>query len=100
MTDTDRLRAIAQAATPGPWWNDVADDTFGQSEHFVASKDRGRQVCSYCSDPDESADAEYIATFDPLLVAAMLDVVLAAEETPGWDENLSSALDRFREIQP
>ena len=63
---TDRLRQIAGQATPGPWaqddgrpwvWNDELCVVWGWREH----------------------EARFVATFDPVLVSAMLDVIDAAE---------------------
>ena len=100
---TDRLRQVAGQATPGPWWHDDARDAFEDSEHFVASEQQGRQVCSYWGDPENTADAEHIATFDPVLVGAMLDVIDAAEAAVYEDDDatyvaLRDVLARFREV--
>ena len=95
---TDRLRQVAGQATPGPWWHDDARDAFEDSEHFVASEQQGRQVCSYWGDPENTADAEHIATFDPVLVGAMLDVIDAADafdriSCEEWDHGMATKRD-------
>ena len=79
MSDlTDRLRAIASKATGNGWtWFHLP----GVSTFSVDAEPYGDDLDA--SDPVAdvliSDDAEHIATFDPVLVAAMLDVIDAAE---------------------
>lgn len=99
---TQLLRRVVEQATPGPWRHDDVRDAFGEYEYFVASEDQGRQVCSYWGTEDATADIEYIAAFDPVLVAAMLDVVDAAEAAVWEDDDathvaLNDAVARFRD---
>jgi hypothetical protein len=79
----ERLRTAVEYATPGEWWSDMAPDHNGDDQHYVAARQGGRQVCSYYADPDDVADAVYIATFDPPMVLALLDVAEAAEGHAG-----------------
>ena len=88
MSDAiSRARAIAAAATPGPW----GADSIGYAEDDV----RVQVTCGAWdlalideSAPPELrdtsveqriADAAHVATFDPPTVSAMLDVIEAAE---------------------
>ena len=68
LTDLTSLRAVAEAATPGPWQIkcSVRDEVL--DEH-------GDSVASRLPHPD----AEFIATFDPPTVAALIDRVERAE---------------------
>jgi len=72
---TNRLRHIVRAqTTPGPW----RQDDRRHKEHFVWAEVSGVMVdVAECLWAPE--DAEHIATFDPVLVDAMLDVIEAAE---------------------
>lgn len=68
--DLTRLRAVAEAATPGPW---EADGFYVRVGHEFA-------IALANSRPDTSPhDAEFIATFDPPTVAALIDRVERAE---------------------
>lgn len=79
MTWIEDLRAITDAATPGEW---MEDDR--------AIEGLGRLL-------------RFHSTFDPLTVAAMLDVLEAAElvdheNSPAWAwDNLDAKLARVRE---
>jgi len=112
-----RARAIAAAATPGPW----GADSIGYAEDDV----RVQVTCGAWdlalideSAPPELrdtsveqriADAAHVATFDPPTVSAMLDVIEAAEgwfedddQTPGHavaeKKNVLDALARVRDL--
>lgn len=70
--DTEALRRIAEAATPGPWgcrWEDAEEFWFGQgywtAGRFVIGGDE--------RDAEAKADAAHVATFDPPTVLALLD---------------------------
>ena len=100
---TDRLREIASEATPGPWHRTSFE---GGTDDGIDGATGERVVCPTISNEtigvDSELDAEHIATFDPVLVAAMLDVIDAAEDVhqDGFDRqgNLETALARFREV--
>ena len=72
MSDlTDRLRQVASDAPPGPWVGVVGAATtqiFAGDGSFVLAADVSRRPTH-----------RYACTFDPELVAAMLDVIDAAE---------------------
>ena len=97
--DHARLRALAEAATPGPWeaetWTHQFDDeiTFGYveaNECSIWDHSGGNTVAN-------AADADYIAAIDPPTLIALLDRLDAAREyidNPGnW-----SALDGRRRL--
>lgn len=112
MSDLNRLRTIAERPSPGAWYS--------QSE----ASDWTHNGNETTSTPE--ADAEFIVTFDPTTVLALLDVAEAAgaferisveeweygvatkADADWWDdwderresqlEALSIALDRLREV--
>ena len=74
--NTNKLREVAAAATPGPW----RKESDGWAElrnvrHMVQAKDRlvayGQMTANDCA---------HIATFNPALIAKLLDVVEAAQK--------------------
>ena len=81
------------------------DQTPFEVDHLISSQE-GLVAGNY--DYEEGGiiaapDAEFVATFDPVLVAAMLDVIEAAEFALGALEGneefeLSMALSRFRQV--
>ena len=105
MSDvTDRLRQVVEQATEGPWAvccaeklreRDV-DIAANIGPHVVADRD---PVGGY-DIPEGKRDAEFIATFDPVTVAVMLDVIEAAEVVAKSPHpvQLQDALARFREV--
>jgi hypothetical protein len=110
----DRLREVAEQATPGPWQHQPPsqDGTIHHirkvNDHglpfFVArTEDTGYSERS--SFRQRAADAEHIATFDPPMALALLDVAEAAHRAmhgPARDtrptDDLADALDRLREV--
>lgn len=87
------LRAIALAATPGPWEADAGIGHLSYPEHEVlgpvARVDGGVKQPVICGVwGDESRDAEFIATFDPPTVLSLLDkadrVDAAERERDEW----------------
>ena len=96
----DRLRQVAEAATPGRWLRDGSSDVFsggcGCTGELVATS---RPDMGQLPTEAQSANALHIATFDPPTVRALLDVAEAA-----WTvefhrgSELSAALDRLREV--
>jgi len=71
-TDIPRLRAIAEAATPGEWqadcyWKDIVTD----AERNVIAEAYGRRAVSI-------PNATYIIAAQPRVVLAMLDELAAA----------------------
>ena len=108
---TDRLRVIARNASPGPWSYDAAE-VVAEGAYNIAEGKPWYVVEVY--DNGESGvqggdDGRYIATFDPVLVGRMLDVIDAAEalvDAPRGSPNgeglgrakVRDRLARFREV--
>lgn len=76
----DELLKIAQAATPGPW----TVEKYGQ-ESLVIHYDRDNRVC-FMATPGKLSDwktiklnAQHIATFNPRVAEALVNVAMAAE---------------------
>ena len=96
---TDRLRQVAGQATPGPWdWNPKVSMLTSAVDACVPGTDgfAWRQLL----DREEAVDDgvyRHIATFDPVLVSAMLDVIDLAG-CPLNDVRMKRALARFREV--
>lgn len=65
-----QLRAVAEAATPGPWTPTLGGQVI-QVHHVT------RDVWTI---PRDTADLAYIATFHPTLVLALLRVAEAAAD--------------------
>lgn len=65
------LRRIADAATPGPWVSDTNDSVYAHEY----------KPCWVVADAldNATADATFIAMFDPVMVAALLDVAVRAD---------------------
>ena len=93
---TNKLRKIAEAATPGPWVRGYLSvcgrETYAEDPHnshlasvCVMAKGRAKQFSislaqdhhEFGSDEEkqEAVDATYIATFDPPTVLALLDLL-------------------------
>ena len=106
----DRLRQVAENATPGPWHED-GPWWYSESDpaHMVTTEpDRKAVVLNPPRGQRASvqADTAHIATFDPPTVKALLDVAerarfLAGDPylrgAPGMGE-LRDALSRLREV--
>ena len=93
-------RAIAAAATPGPWG--AADG--GSFGGWWISLNGDPSNVTIAAVPIKLADADHIARFDPPTVSAMLDVIEAAEvvsheNSPAelWDR-LDAALARVHDL--
>lgn len=99
-THLERLRTVAEAATAGAWTYDgrLADAVFSESEDetVVGESDAGIWL-----DPP---NGEYIATFDPPTVLALLDVAAEADRFVGFEQlgdgPMKAALARLREVAP
>lgn len=72
-TDYARLRALAEAATPGPWsagettdWEDVPQASVNSSNAPITWDDHGGEVF-------KPEDAAYIAAVNPPTLIALLD---------------------------
>lgn len=71
--DLDKLKKVAEAATPGPWEN----FRVFQGEEVRAGLDR--EYPQFVARAAEYVDGRFIATFNPALVVKLLAVVEAAE---------------------
>lgn len=87
MTDHNELRALALAATPGPWEYSTAglgatDGSFILTEHFVRRPGDDVAIAAEIINPDDCKTSEdnaaYIAAANPATVLALLDEVEAA----------------------
>ena len=111
---TDRLRQVAGQATPGPWqidgpwWHDMDDPVPVVTALATRSAVAVPMPFEHLRDDDRRPeDMEHVATFDPVLVTAMLDVIDAAEQVDAWVGTdgewdayltLHKRLHRFREV--
>jgi hypothetical protein len=98
--DIEKLRQLAEAATPGPW--EVSDDDmFSPIE--VTSDGPGRDICcldTYDHRPDERAnDAAFIAAANPQTVLALLDEIERLRDLAGQvPDLLADAAVRFSAV--
>lgn len=69
MTAADRLRALAAAATPGPWFACSWDAIVVEGEHHP-NRDIARLT--------RAQDAAYIAALDPGVALAIADLIEAS----------------------
>ncbi len=96
----EKLRAIATAATPGPWWSDESDQCWrlhGVARRIPAQLDglipeqvmnhqilkapkHGTPYAEYWPGP---ADAELITTMGPLVALALADLLVS--EAEAWE---------------
>lgn len=90
--DVSKLREVAEAATPGPW---ATEKKPGGRQNVMEPKrvysETVREIAEFAddvADTIDAADAEYIATFDPPTVLALLDRLERAE----------AALERVRAV--
>ena len=105
---TDRLRQVAGQATPGPWELDLG--RWLVTDHPSMHRRTLEHVDG--SGWQHDGDLEYVSTFDPVLVSALLEVIDAAEKLTdemrelvyddpptewAWDK-LDERLARFRDL--
>ena len=101
MTTNDELRAIAKAATPGPWRAILPGDlSWGERRKYrCVLFDRKTDEDT---SPMSPANARHIATFDPRRALAALDVIEAAQHqrdtSPGAQPELVAALTRWEAL--
>lgn len=106
MSDlTDRLRGIAASASQGRWWwekrSGVSTATVwnpGKGRVRSVARMGGKRISAETR-REHAQNAEHIATFDPVLVTAMLDVIDLAG-CPLDDVRMKRALARLREVAP
>jgi len=71
-----KLRRIAEAATPGPWWVDGWEARTKDGDRFIASiapAFQGARPDASCWEVD--ANIQHIAAFDPMTALALLDEI-------------------------
>lgn len=84
--DTSKLRALAEAATPGPW-----TAFMGGQGSYVYHRPTATEVCAFTSHPD----AEFIAGVDPAVILALCDEFAALTDRPAdeqiaeWQEDVN-----------
>ena len=96
----DQLRQVAENAAPGPWRKDDRDQVVRRADHLIvydASCDRMEEWAA-------DTDAQFIATFDPPTVLALIKRVEDAErERDNWrgkyDEAESARTDTDATVQ-
>jgi hypothetical protein len=107
------LRTIAEAATPGPWERD-GDTVRGWKRYMFSDGTDGFEIVPSAGAFQSNEDAEFIATFDPETVLALLDVAEALAAVDRWERSVVGevndftslirivrpALDRLREVTP
>ena len=98
------LRALAEAATPGPWTvQDHADDDGDDAPRIVAPDSQEpenpwfvAEACACCGPGDATpANARYIAAVSPDVVMGLLDALAEAEASrlAAENANLRAMLD-------
>lgn len=83
MIDIEKLRKLAQAATPGPWINHGRQpNVTGLPHSAVAAKTLLARVYSeaYGDVKQETANASFIAAANPAAIVELLDRLEAAEK--------------------
>jgi transposase len=84
MTDTNALRRLAQAATPGPWDNTDPDPTIINSPY--------NQLAICYRNSRALTDAKFIAAANPAVISELLDRLEAAEKERDSVEKLADRL--------
>lgn len=101
--DTERLRQLAAAATPGPWEPELGEDrntvdVFAESEEcdLICTRTGGKMWGERLS-PKSIANAEFIAAANPMAVLALLDEIEAGERADALiQEELTAECARHR----
>lgn len=81
----DRLKELAERATPGPW-NILHFDTSyvirsSVERNISSATGEGKSICSLTKRSQKSSDAEYIAAVSPDVVLGLID---AARNKSAW----------------
>lgn len=73
-------RKVAEAATPGPWWNDWTEVYGGTYDEprYDANGDRDWIAETCANSPRDDANGTHIATFDPATMLRLIDGLEAA----------------------
>lgn len=85
----DELRAIAEAATPGPWHTEQGNGIFADRPTMIDIVDEEPSyLVAWChSDWRDEADARYIATFDPRRALAACDLADATADLDDYPQS-------------
>ena len=109
MTTLADLRALADAATPGPWHSVLPGDVAWAHRHKYRCVAFGKRDSDYTTCPLQPPDARYIAACSPEVIKALVAVAEAA----GWwgefmsfigpphtahDQKLLDAIDTLRAV--
>ena len=99
--DTQRLRELAQKATPGPWWAEVDKvkcriRCYGSEEPKQITLWKPPAVGFAISDEQNEATASLIAQLNPENILAMLDEMDALNETM---RHMRAELEKLRTIE-
>lgn len=87
-TDRTQLRALATAATPGPW--EYIPTAPNRGVDFVRTE-LGPTVCDFGGYPPTRADAAFIAAANPTAVLALLDEIERLRESERQARALTAA---------
>lgn len=71
--DKDKLRQLAEAATPGPWFASPSHD------HYKVLQDNDSGLLPEIAGVDERVDVAFIAAANPATVLALLDELAACK---------------------
>jgi hypothetical protein len=82
MRSLEDLKAVCEAATPGPWKTLVEDGYSTWIGNWAIEQKellaQGNKIEVDCQGDKHKENASYIATFNPQLVAALIDEVMAS----------------------
>lgn len=81
MTTLADLKALADAATPGPWHSVLPGDVAWAHRHKYRCVAFGKRDSDYTTCPLQPPDARYIAACSPEVIKALVAVAEAAERT-------------------
>lgn len=108
MIDEQKLRELAEAATPGPWhWDSdpIKGDPLDRVRFRVVATGRTITQCYYSSSDDMAQkEAEWIATANPATITALLDELQnLRNDRDSWAEQCSQrvqdAVDAFEKLE-
>jgi hypothetical protein len=91
-TAIERLRELAEGATPGPWEIDDGLMLYTETPRGTLTllEMGSENTC-------DEANGRFIATANPAVVLALLDVVEAAERVAGGNEQVRAAMEALTE---
>lgn len=99
MTDLQKLRELAERATPGPWSYDVDEDEIHSESCATSDGEPWHVIPSQTSQSVASIrDSQFIAAANPQAIIEILDMVDRYMEALSTIETLSSYPNRIFEI--